>query len=339
MFSRARLVGGLTAATVLVAGLPSTATAHGAALPAPDAATSLTAWSFAPLPVTGIAVALILYVAAVIRVDRAHPGNRVPRRRIAAWIAGLAVIAVALFSAIDVYATTLFTVHMVQHLLLTMVGPPLLALGAPITLLLRVAPPGVRRRVILPILHSAPVKTLTFPVVTWILFAGVMWASHFSALFDAALEDPLAHDLEHLLYLGTGMLFWWPVVGADPSPWRMGHGARIAYLALGMPQNTFLGLAIYSARVVLYPHYETLDRSWGPSPLADQQLAGGLMWVVGDFLFIIPLLVAVGAWMRAEEQRGTRIDEQLARERATAAAAAAVRSRTAAGSGRKRPRP
>jgi putative copper resistance protein D len=82
-----------------------------------------------------------------------------------------------------------------------------------------------------------------------------------------------------------------------------------------MPQNTFLGLAIYSAGLVLYPHYATLERSWGPSPLADQQLAGGLMWVAGDFLFIIPLLIAVGVWMRAEEQRGARLDEQLARER------------------------
>jgi putative copper resistance protein D len=249
----------------------------------------------------------------------------VPSWRIGSWLAGLGVLGVALLSPVDTYATSLFSVHMAQHLLLTMVAAPLLALGAPITLLLRVARPGTRRALILPLLHSAPLRAVSFPVVSWVLFAAVMWATHFSALFDAALENPLVHDGEHLLYLGAGLLFWWPVVGADPAPWRMSHGARIGYLALGMPQNTFLGLAIYSAQVVLYPHYATLVRPWGPDPLTDQQLAGGLMWVGGDFLFIIPLLIAVGAWMRAEEARGARIDAQLARRNRPAVSAGSAR--------------
>jgi putative membrane protein len=314
-----RLIATVCAAIGASLTIPGTALGHGASAPPPELPTVLGAWAFEPLAVVGVVLALVLYVGAALRVGRAHPRTPVPSLRISSWLVGLAVVCIALFSPVDTYATTLFSVHMVQHLLLTMVAAPLLALGAPITLLLRVARPEVRRNVILPVLHSRPIRAISFPVVAWLAFAGVMWATHFSPLFDAALEDPLVHSGEHLLYLATGLLFWWPVVGADPSPWRMSYGARIGYLALGMPQNTFLGLAIYSAPVALYPHYQTLARNWGPDPLADQQLAGGLMWVVGDFLFIIPLLIAVAAWMRAEERRGARIDARLARERGDAA--------------------
>jgi putative copper resistance protein D len=229
---------------------------------------------------------------------------------------------VALCSPIATYDTTLFSAHMVQHLLLTMVAAPLLVLAAPITLLLRVSSGDTRRRVILPFLHSRPMRVISHPVVTWILFAAVMWASHFSFLFDAALESELWHIVEHALYLGVALLFWWPAIGADPSPWRLPHPARVGYLFLGMPQSSFLGLAIFSAPAVLYTHYATLERSWGPTPLADQQLAGGLMWVVGDLFFLIGMLLAVWVWMRAEEAEGRRVDAQLDREAAAAAARA-----------------
>src|SRR6185312_10134907 len=115
-------------------------------------------------------------------------GNPVPRFRVWCWFGGLAVLFVALASPIATYDTTLFSVHMVQHLLLTLVAAPLLALGAPITLLLRVCSASTRQRLVLPILHSRVLRVLSFPVVTWVLFAGVMWASHFSGLYDASLD-------------------------------------------------------------------------------------------------------------------------------------------------------
>jgi putative membrane protein len=293
---------------------PAAVRGHGGPdLPAPDPLGLLTTWSSDPLVWAGLALAAGTYWLGLRRVDRSHPANRVPRRRLVGWFGGLLVLAVALLSFVDVYATTLFSVHMVQHLLIALVAAPLLAFGAPITLALRAAAPNTRKRVLLPILHSRPVRVLSFPVVAWVLFTAVMWASHFSPLFDAALEDERIHALEHLLYLGTAMLFWWPVVAADPSPWRMPFPARLAYLGLQMPQNTFLGLAIYSASRPLYAHYATLGRAWGPDPLSDQQLAGGIMWAGGDLLFLLPLLLLVGAWLRDEEDKGRLVDERLDR--------------------------
>jgi putative copper resistance protein D len=287
----------------------------------------LGAWQFEAHIILPLLAAALIYRWAALKVDAAHPSNPVPRLRYWSWMAGLLVLFIALASPIGTYDTTLFSVHMVQHLLLTMAAAPLLALGAPITLLLRVSSPETRQRRILPVLHSRPLRIISFPVVTWIVFAAVMWGSHFSSLFDASLENEAIHFFEHALYLGSALLFWWPVVGADPSPWRLPHAARIGYLFLGMPQSSFLGMAIFSAPAVLYPHYETLVRDWGPTPLDDQALAGGIMWAGGDMMFLIALLLAVWVWLRAEEAEGRRVDAQLDREearKAKAAAAAAV---------------
>ena len=115
-----------------------------------------------------------------------------------------------------------------------------------------------------------------------------MWVSHFSALFDAALENEGLHILEHASSWASALLFWWPVIGADPAAAsRLSHPIRVGYLFIGMPWSSFLGLAIFSAQTVLYAHYATLARDWGPTPLEDQQLAGGIMWVVGDAIFLV----------------------------------------------------
>lgn len=317
-------VGGALAAWI---GVVAPVTAHGPTPSEPPTIASLLlGWTFPPLPTLGILAALVWWRWAVGRVNAAHPANPVPRRRSVAFGLGMAAIAVALLSGIERYDTVLFSVHMVQHILLTLVAPPLLALAAPITLLLRLASAGTRRRWILPVLHSRAMRVLAFPVVAWIVFAAVMWASHFTPLFDAALEDPLIHDLEHLLYLGAGLLFWWPALAVDPGPWRMSHPVRAMYVFLQMPQNTFLAVVLLGATSVLYPHYETLERGWPPGPLQDQQTAAGIMWLAGDTIFLVAVLGIVWAWMRAERRdaprNDRRADEELAhiriRERALA---------------------
>lgn len=309
----------------LVAGiaLPATAVARSDATApvvpaAPTPAVLLEGWSFAVDVWLPVILAALVYWQARRMVDRRHPSNPVPSWRMWAWFGGLAALVLALASPIELYDTTLFSVHMVQHLLLSFVAAPLLVLAAPITLLLRVASPEARRRWILPLLHSFPVRVISHPLVAWSLFAAVMWFSHFSPLFDAALTDPMLHRLEHALFLGSALLFWWPVIGADPSPHRMGYPARILYLALGMPLSSLLGLVIFSAPNVLYSHYASLARDWGPTPLEDQALAGGIMWVGGDAAFVVALVVTVAAWLRHEEREAKREDARLARARGRA---------------------
>jgi putative copper resistance protein D len=290
----------------------------------------LLGWSFEPALALPLLGAALVWLALVRRVNRAHPDHPVPPVRSASFLGGLLAIAFALQSGIERYDTALFSIHMVQHLLLTMVGAPLIALGAPITLLLRAASPALRRRWILPGLHSRAARVVGHPILATVLFAGVMWGTHFSPLFDRALEDRLAHDVEHLAFLAAALLFWWPAVGLDPGAYRMSHPARILYTFLQMPQNTFLAVAISFAPGPLYPHYTTLARPWGPDPLVDQQIAGAIMWVGGDLLFLAAILALVAGWSHREEResatRERRDDAQLAALRAREAAFAARRA-------------
>ena len=297
--------------------------AHGAFDPTPPSFWTLaTGWAFDPTIGVPLALTAVGWLRLVDRIDRRHPGNPVPIGRTIAFLCGLAAIAVALQSGIERYDTALFSVHMVQHLLLTLVAPPLLLLGAPITQLLRGASPGIRRRVILPVLHSAPVAFLSHPVTAWIAFTAVMWGSHFSSLFDVALENPAVHQVEHALYLSTALLFWLPVIGVDPAPRRLGFPARILYLLSQMPPSSFLAMSILFAGAPLYHHYATEGSPYGIDALSDQQAAAGIMWIASDVVFIGAILLVVGAWMRHEERRTVETEAKVDAERAALAARA-----------------
>lgn len=299
---------------------PTAALAHGDEAPAPTFPGVLAEWTFDPFAVAGLALAAVAYRWAVRRVQAAHPGNPHPAYRSWLFGGGLAAIGVALLSPIEAYEGTLFSVHMVQHMLLELVAAPLLLAGAPITLTLRVASPRVRRG-LLTVLQSRIVHLISFPVVAWVLFAAVNWGWHFSVLYDQALENTLLHYFQHATFLGAALLFWWPVIGADPSPWRLPHPVRLLYLFLAMPQNSFLGVALLSASSVLYPHYLTNGRTWGMTPLDDQALGGVIMWVVGDLAFLTGMMLVVVMWMRHEDRRTARLDARLAVDRQTRAEA------------------
>jgi cytochrome c oxidase assembly factor CtaG len=315
----------------LMALTAGTALAHGSAAREPTVLIALTTWEPDPLPWLMGVVAASWYLLAARRVNRANPRVPVPRWRITAWLAGVAAIVIALASALDVYAGDLLTVHMVQHLVLMMVAPPLLALGAPVTLLLRDVSPRTRHRLILPLLHSRVVRLVASPIVAWSLFAVVMWLTHFSPLYNAALEDPSLHVAEHMVYLATGLIFWWPLVAADPIPGRMGYGTRLAYVGLQMPISAAVGLAIYFSPTLLYPHYATLLRTWGPSAIVDQQIGGVVMWGVGDVLMLTMVPLIVTAWMRADARRTVRSDARLSASRAAEAARPAAEEPLASG--------
>jgi cytochrome c oxidase assembly factor CtaG len=255
-----------------------------------------------------LVAAAVLWLVAAGRVRAARGPSAVSWRRTALLLGGLGAIAVALESPVDALAATRFSVHMTQHLLLTLVAAPLLVLARPVTLALQASSPATRRRLLLPALHSRPLAALTSPPVAWCAFALVMWASHFSPLYQAALTDPALHALEHLAFLGSAVLFWSVVAAADPAPGRLSPPGRILYLFLAMPQMTFLGLAIYGARHALYPAYGT-----GPAALADQRLAGALMGGSGVLVFLPAVGLLLLDWWAREERAAARADARLDR--------------------------
>ncbi|MDQ3915553.1 MAG: cytochrome c oxidase assembly protein [Actinomycetota bacterium] len=277
--------------------------AHGDVPPAPGPADVLTAWAFEPALWLAVAGAAWLYG----RGARAVPGW--PRRR--SWCAGtgLGVLVVALGGPPAVYEDSLFWVHMVQHLSIVLVAAPLLAFSAPATLALRAAGPGVRPRLVR-LVHSPVARVTAHPLLGWTVFGGFMWLSHYSPLYDRALEVPALHLLEHALYLAAALLFWTPVAGLDPVR-RLSRPLRVVYLLAALPVQSFLGLAIYSAGEPLYPHYATLARPWGPAPPDDQQLAGIVMWIAGDVLLLAWVGVAAAGWLRAEAREEARADRRL----------------------------
>ncbi len=204
---------------------------------------------------------------------------------------------------------------MVQHLLLVSVAAPLFALSGIGTLALRASSADVRDRYLLPFLHSRLVSALTFPVVGGVAFAGVMWGSHFSTLYNAALLDGRVHALEHLLYLAAACLFWWPLLSPDPLRWRIHPGGKLVALLAQMPPMSFLAVTIIGASAPLYAAYLGRTDAFGIDALSDQRIAGSLMWLTGDLAFLIPGAALLLALVRHEEAEAKRVDARLDRER------------------------
>jgi len=294
--------------------------AHGP-LPPELSLESLLYWAWPPVVTVAVALVALLWVRATRQVAREHPGNPYPRRHTVSFTAALLLVLLALQSGIERYDTTLFSMHMVQHLILLFPVPILLLQAGPVTLLLRVASPRWRAR-ILAVLQSRAVGVISHPLVGWTLLVAVMWGTHLSVMFETALEDEFIHNMEHALYLSTALLFWAPIFSVDPIRHRLRGGSALAYLITQMPQNSFLGVAIMFSSTPLYPHYVTLQRAWGPTPLEDQQLAGAIMWLVGDALFLVAIFVVLAALAKSEDRPESRYDEAQ-----TAAAIAEIRRR------------
>jgi cytochrome c oxidase assembly factor CtaG len=233
-------------------------------------------------------------------VDRWHPHGHVPPRRTLALLAATGTLALALDSPLARAADTSYSMHMVQHLLLTMVAAPLVALGAPITLLCRAVPIPIRRRVVLPMLHSHLLRGLMYPAVAWLVLIGVTWGFHLGPVYAAALDDPTIHQLEHVGLMAAALLFWAPVVAVDPVPWRLDEGARLAYVALAMPALSVLGLLIYSWPGVMWADYAA--QAQGRDPLDDQRLAGIVMWLGSDLLMLGAFVLILFSGIRARRR-------------------------------------
>jgi putative membrane protein len=266
-----------------------------------------------------VAAGLYLY-----GVHRLHArGDRWPVSRTLLFIgAGLGSIAAVTVSGVEAYDTSLLSLHMVQHMVLAMISPIFLALGAPITLALRTLP-GRPRRGLVAVLHSAPVRVLTFPLVAYALFVVNPFVLYFTGLYRITLENDFLHELLHAHFIVVGCLFFWPLVGLDPLPGRWPYPARALLMLISVPFHTVLGLTIMQSRVLLAGDwYPSLNLDW-VDPWADQNMAGGILWAGGEFVSVTMLGVLVVQWFRQSEREAARIDRQLDREEAAATRAAA----------------
>lgn len=252
------------------------------------------------------AEAVALYLGAARRYDAAHPRRPFPRWRRTAFGTGVLLIAAAFVGPVDRYADAWFSWHMAQHLLVMMAAAPLVLLGAPL-LLLRQAGPLRLRRLLDRAVRSRAAQAAQFPIVAWGVYAVVLWGSHYSPLYEAALEHPWVHLLQHLGYLAAALLFWWPVVASE-SRWRLTHPGRLLYLFAAVPLNAFLALSLYQSARVLYPHYAVLAGLSGRSALADQQAGGAVMWILGGLVSLIAILAVAASWARHDAQVARRID-------------------------------
>jgi cytochrome c oxidase assembly factor CtaG len=217
---------------------------------------------------------------------------RFPLWRLSAFIGGLAALLIAIASPLAAFDDLLLQVHMVQHMLLMFVAPPLLLLGAPAIPLLRGLPAPIARRGIGPLLKSRALHKITGvlanPAVCWLALFIATWAWHAPGPYQLALRSEGWHQVEHACFIAAAMLFWWPLVQPWPSRARWPRWTMIPYLLLADAQNTVLSALLVFSERVIYPFYQTVPRIAGITPLSDQVMAGVIMWVPGSLFFLVP---------------------------------------------------
>ena len=286
-------------AVIFFSAAPKLAWAHAA-----TNAASASDWQWRPEVLSPLILFGTLYGRGWFRLRSLNP-SAVSTGQFALYLLGLSAICVALVSPIDSLATSLLSMHMVQHLLLLMIAPLCIFLADPLPSFLWGLPSKLRLRAGFLLSPGSLVRrvlwTLTLLPVSWTIYVLNLWAWHSPALYQVALREPMIHDAEHFLFFLTALLFWWPIV--NPSPRLHGeisYGYRIIYLVAATLQNTLLGMAISIPERVLYPLYATVPQLRALAPIDDQALGGGIMWVSGH-MYLIPILVLVARLVKQEE--------------------------------------
>ena len=281
----------------------------------PTLARLLFDWRFDLLLGSAAVVLAVLYLAGVRRLLRR--GDTWAAGRIVAWLGGCAALLVATSSGVGRYGPAMFSVHMAEHMILAMLVPILLILGAPVTLALRALPPAGRagppgpREWLLAGVHSPLSRWLTHPLVSLPLFVGGYYALYFSGLFPAALPEHWAHVLMNVHFLVVGGLFFWPLIGVDPAPRRLPPAARLGVVFASVPFHAFFGVALMSSSSVIGgDFYRGLALPWVPDVLSDQQLGGSLAWAAGELPILLVVIVLLVQWSRQDERSARRDDRR-----------------------------
>jgi len=268
-----------------------------------DARAVLTAWDVEPALVVVLGATAIVYVLGWRRLHSRRP-DRFRASQLAAFVGGLGALFIALVSPLDTLADRFLAVHMAQHIVLLVVVPPLLLLGAPIAPLLRGMPAG-RLRAVLGMFVTRLAERVGHPIVCWLAMSVAIWAWHVPAAFELALRSRAWHVLEHASFVLAGLLFWSPVVRPWPYRGRWPEWATIPYLLLADIQNTALAAILVFSDHVLYPSYGS-----GPTALDGQVAAGLLMWVPMSLAYLVPAAVLTARWLspaRAEARAASPI--------------------------------
>lgn len=285
----------------------------------PTAARVLFDWRFDLIFGTAAIVFALVYVAAVRRLRRR--GDAWPTGRVVAWLLGCSLLLLATSSGIGRYMPAMFSMHMIAHMLLSMLVPILLVLGAPVTLALRAlpaagrdAPPGPREW-LLAALHSRVSQVLTNPFVATALFIVGFYGLYFGGIFDAVAGSHAAHLAMNLHFLLSGYLFYWVVIGVDPTPRPIPHLAKLGMVFASLPLHAFFGVVLMGTQsVIAEPYYRSLQLPWHTDLMGDQRLGGGIAWAAGEVPLVVVLIALFVQWRRSDDRTAKRLDRAADRD-------------------------
>lgn len=285
----------------------------------PTVARVLFDWRFDLILGTAAIVLAGVYLAGVWRLRKR--GDAWPAGRLVAWLCGTAILLFATSSGIGRYMPAMFSMHMAAHMLLSMMVPVLLALGAPITLALRSLPaargddaPGPREW-LLAALHSRVSKVLSNPIVATVIFVSGFYGLYFGGIFDVAVTSHAAHVAMNIHFLVTGYLFYWVVIGVDPTPRPIPPIAKLAVVFASLPLHAFFGVVLMGTKSVLAgDFYRSLQLNWHDDLLGDQRLGGGIAWSAGEVPLVLVLLALFVQWRRSDQRISTRMDRAADRD-------------------------
>ncbi|MFI9649532.1 cytochrome c oxidase assembly protein [Streptomyces sp. NPDC052040] len=274
-------------------------------------------WSADPFFLVACLAGLGLYGWGVARLVRR--GDKWPVGRTISFAIGVLTVLLVMCTKLNDYGMVMFSVHMVQHMVISMLSPILLLLGAPITLALRALPTAGRNRkgpreLLLMLLHSRYVRIITHPAFTIPLFIASLYGLYFSPLFDFLMGSRAGHIAMMVHFLAVGVVFFWPIMGIDPGPHRPGHLMRMLELFAGMPFHAFFGIALMMASTPMVDTYRNPPASLGIDALADQTSAGGIAWAFSEVPSVLVLLALLFQWYGSEQRQAKRKDRAADRD-------------------------
>ncbi|MFE1439922.1 cytochrome c oxidase assembly protein [Streptomyces sp. NPDC058739] len=260
---------------------------------------------------------IALYVWGVVRLRRR--GDAWSLGRTVAFVSGVLSIALVMCTGLNDYGMVMFSVHMVQHMVISMLSPILILLGAPVTLALRALPVAGRgrkgpRELLLALLHSRYMRVVTHPAFTIPMFIASLYGLYFTPLFDTLMGSQAGHTVMMIHFLLVGVFFFWPIMGVDPGPQRPGYLMRMLELFAGMPFHAFFGIALMMGSTPMVKTYGNPPASLGIDALADQNAAGGIAWAFSEIPSVLVLIALLFQWYGSEQRQAKRSDRAADRD-------------------------